>query len=88
MDVAGGGGAGDNVLVAVDVPGHDVKESPWSRRGQQFNGAGGHVMANGGQTVLEMFAPTADGNHRDVDATWQVAGGLPNSPVGLRNLQA
>jgi len=30
-------------------------------------------MANEGQMVLEMLAPTEDGAHREVDVTWQVA---------------
>ena len=73
VDVAVDSGAGDNVLAETDVPDHEVKESPGSLRGQQFKGAGGHVMANEGQMVLEMLAPTEDGAHREVDVTWQVA---------------
>ena len=30
-------------------------------------------MANESQMVLEMLAPTEDGEHREVDVTWQVA---------------
>jgi hypothetical protein len=73
VDVAVDSGAGDNVLAAVDVPGHKVQESPGSLRGQQFKGAGGHVMANEGQMVLEMLAPLEDGQHGEVDVCWQVA---------------
>jgi hypothetical protein len=73
VDVAVDSGAGDNVLARVDVPGHKVQESPGSLRGQQFKGAGGHVMANEGQMVLEMLAPTEEGEHNEVDVTWQVA---------------
>ena len=73
VDVAVDSGAGDNVLAAVDVPGHKVQESPGSIRGQQFKGAGGHVMANEGQMVLEMLAPLEDGQHGEVDVCWQVA---------------
>ena len=73
VDVAVDSGAGDNVLAAVDVPGHKVQESPGSIRGQQFKGAGGHVMANEGQMVLAMLAPTEGDNHNEVDVTWQVA---------------
>ena len=40
MDVAVDSGAGDNVLAAVDAPGHKVQESPGSRNGQNFKGAG------------------------------------------------
>ena len=30
-------------------------------------------MANEGQMVLEMLAPTEEGEHNEVDVTWQVA---------------
>jgi hypothetical protein len=73
VDVAVDSGAGDNVLAAIDVPGHKVQESPGSIRGQQFKGAGGHVMANEGQMVLAMLAPTEGDHHNEVDVTWQVA---------------
>ena len=73
VDVAVDSGAGDNVLAAVDVKGHKIEESPALRRGQQFNGAGGHVMANEGQIILEFLAPSEGGQHNTVDATWQVA---------------
>ena len=51
IDVAADSGAGDHVLSRVDAPGHPVKESPGSRRGQKFKGAGGHVMDNEGQIL-------------------------------------
>jgi hypothetical protein len=73
VDVAVDSGAGDNVLAEVDVAGHKIQESPGSRRGQKFKGAGGHVMANEGQIVLEMLAPLEDGQHNEVDVTWQIA---------------
>jgi hypothetical protein len=62
VDVAVDSGAGDNVLAGVDVPGHKILDSPGSLRGQQFKGAGGHVMANEGQIVLKMLAPLEEGN--------------------------
>jgi len=73
VDVAVDSGAGDNVLAAVDVPGHKIQDSPGSIRGQQFKGAGGHVMANEGQVILDMLAPLEDGQHNEVGVTWQVA---------------
>ena len=47
IDVAVDSGAGCNVLAAVDAPCHAVKEPPGSRRGGEFKGVGGHVVANG-----------------------------------------
>ena len=73
IDVAADSGAGDHVLSRVDAPGHPVQESPGSRRGQKFKGAGGHVMDNEGQIVLEMLAPVEEeGEFNEVDVTWQV----------------
>ena len=72
IDVAVDSGAGDHVLAKVDAPGHTVTESPGSKRGQKFKGAGGHVMDNEGQILLEMLAPLEDGNFNEVDVTWQV----------------
>ena len=72
IDVAVCGGAGGHVLAKVDAPGHAVTESPGSKRGQKFKGAGGHVMDNEGQILLEMRAPIEDGNFNEVDVTWQV----------------
>ena len=74
VDVAADSGAGDNVLSRVDVPGHVVQESPGSRRGQKFKGAGGHVMENEGQMALDMLAPLEDEDtYNEVGVTWQVA---------------
>jgi hypothetical protein len=73
MDVAVDSGAGDNVLAAVDAPGHKITESEGSRRKQKFKGAGGHVMDNEGQIIMEMLAPLEDGEYNEVDVTWQVA---------------
>ena len=53
VDVAVDSGAGDNVLAGADVSGHKIMDSPGSLRCQQSKGAGGHVMANEGQIVLE-----------------------------------
>ena len=72
VDVAADSGAGDHVLARVDAPGHPVTESPGSKRGQKFKGAGGHVMDNEGQVLLEMLAPMEDGEFNEVDVTWQV----------------
>ena len=72
IDVAADSGAGDHVLAKVDAPGHAVKESPGSKRGQKFKGAGGHVMDNEGQILLEMLAPLEDGKSNEIDVTWQV----------------
>ena len=72
IDVSAGSGAEDHVLSRVDAPGHPVQESPGSRRGQNFQGAGGHVMDNEGQILLEMMAPVGQGEFNDVDVTWQV----------------
>ena len=69
IDVAVDSGAGDHVLAKVDAPGHAVTESPGSKRGQKFNGAGGHVMDNEGQILLEMLTPIEDGNFNEVDVT-------------------
>ena len=73
VDVAVDSGAGDNVLAEVDVKGYKIEDSPGSLRGQQFKGAGGHVMANEGQIILEMLAPLEEGKHNTVDVTWQIA---------------
>ena len=73
IDVAVDSGAGDHVFAAVDAPGHVVTESPDARRGQKSKGAGGHVMDNEGQFVLEMLAPIEDGQHNAVDVCWQIA---------------
>ena len=72
VDVAADSGAGDHVFARVDAPGHSVKESPGPKRGQKFKGAGGHVMDNEGEILLEMLAPLEDGNFNEVDVTWQV----------------
>jgi hypothetical protein len=74
VDVAADSGAGDHVLARVDAPGHAVKESPGSKRGQKFKGAGGHVMDNEGQILLEMLAPLGDGQANAIHVTWQVTG--------------
>ena len=52
IDAAADSGAGDHVLARVDVSGHPVEESPGSRGGHTFTGAGGHVMDNDGQGKL------------------------------------
>ena len=72
IDVAADSGAGDHVLSRVDAPGHPVTESPGSLRGQKFKGAGGHIMDNEGQILLEMLAPLEGGETNEVDVTWQV----------------
>ena len=72
IDVAADSGAGDHVLARVDAPGHAVAESPGSVRGQKFKGAGGHVMDNEGQILLEMLAPLEGDKFNEVDVTWQV----------------
>ena len=45
----------------LDLPCHVIEESPGSRAGQQFQAAGGKLIANEGQAVVEMLAPGADG---------------------------
>ena len=72
IDVAVDSGAGDHVLARVDAPGHRVVESPGSKRGQKFKGAGGQVMDNEGQILLEMLAPLEGEDFNPVDVTWQV----------------
>ncbi len=72
VDVAADSAAGYHVLARADVPGHAVEEPPGSRRGRKFKGAGGHVMDNEGQILLEIVAPLEDGKVGEVDVTWQV----------------
>ena len=40
IDAAVDSGAGDHAFAKADAPGHTVTESPGSRRGQTFKGAG------------------------------------------------
>ena len=72
IDVVADSGAGEHVLSRVDAPGHPVTESPGSRRGQKVKGAGGQVMDNEGQILLEMLAPVEEEGYNEVDVTWQV----------------
>jgi hypothetical protein len=44
-----------------DLPCHVIEESPGSKAGQQFQAAGGKLIANEGQATVEMLAPGADG---------------------------
>ena len=59
-------------MANVGAPGHAVNELPGSTGGQQFKGAGGHVMDNEGQILLETLAPLGDGTFNEADVTWQV----------------
>jgi hypothetical protein len=44
----------------VDLPCHVIEESPGSLAGQHFQAAGGKLIANEGQAVVEMLAPGMD----------------------------
>jgi hypothetical protein len=43
-----------------DLPCHVIEESPGSRAGQQFQAAGGKLIPNEGQAIVEMLAPGTD----------------------------
>ncbi len=54
----------------VDLPGHTVEESPGSRVGQKFQGAGGKFIDNEGQTMVAMLAPESA---VELDCCFQIA---------------
>ena len=49
-------GSVTHVMDPEDAPGYEVRESPGSRRGQKFTGAGGEKIANDGQMDLALVA--------------------------------
>ena len=72
VEAAADSGAGEHVLGEEDAPTYTVEDSPGSKAGQNFIGAGGHRMANRGQVKLSMRAENGK-KGRDVKTTFQVA---------------
>ena len=72
VEAAADSGAGDHVLADTDAPMHRIEESPGSKAGQNFVGAGGHKMRNQGQVKLAMRADNGRGG-RDIRTTFQGA---------------
>ena len=72
VEAAADSGAGEHVLADTDAPMHKIEESPGSRAGQNFVGAGGHKMRNQGQVKLSMRADNGRSG-RDIRTTFQVA---------------
>ena len=72
LEVALDSGAGDHVTAETEAPAYTVEESPGSRVGQHFLGAGGHRMPNKGQMKLDLRADNGK-RGRDIKAIFQVA---------------
>ena len=72
VEAAADSGAGEHVLAESDAPAYAIEESPGSKLGQNFIGAGGHRMPNKGQVRLSMRADNGK-KGRDVKTTFQVA---------------
>jgi hypothetical protein len=53
-------GSSVHAINRLEIPGCDVKESPGSRAGQQFQAAGGSLIDNEGQALLILVLPDAD----------------------------
>ena len=50
-------GATVHAMDILDLPGFTIQESPGSRVGQKFQAAGGKLIANEGQVMINMLAP-------------------------------
>ena len=72
VEAAADSGAADHVLAATDAPMYQMEESPGSKIGQNFVGAGGHKMANRGQVRLNLRAQNGK-KGRDIMIVFQVA---------------
>ncbi len=57
----------------VDIPGHEVRESAGSRRGQEFVAAGGSNLANEGEAVVALIADNDTAEGQEIQSTFQVA---------------
>ena len=71
LEVTADTGAVDNVGSEEDFPGFEVQESPGSRKGQHFVGAGAERIKNKGEIKISM-EPT-DGGKQKLGATFQIA---------------
>ena len=63
-------GASVHVINCLDIPGFNVLESAGSKAGQNFQAAGGKLIANEGEILLHMVAP---GTGVELACTLQVA---------------
>ena len=66
-------GACRHVIPPSEVSGYPVRESPGSRRGQNFVVGNGEIVPNEGQVHLNLAALVGDSAHRDVTSVFQVA---------------
>ena len=73
MDVTLDSGAGDHVADPDDAPGYDLQESPGSRMGQYFVGAGGERIANKGCMDLNLVAPNGSNRGTGLRSRFQAA---------------
>jgi hypothetical protein len=53
-------GSSVHAINRLEIPGCEIKESPGSRAGQQFQAAGGSLIDNEGQALLALLLPDAD----------------------------
>ena len=72
VEAAADSGAGEHVVAESDASAYAIEESPGSKLGQHFIGAGGHRMPNKGQVRLSMRVDNGK-KGRDVKTTFQVA---------------
>ncbi|MDE0892833.1 MAG: hypothetical protein OSB14_11675, partial [Planctomycetota bacterium] len=73
VEVALDSGCCNHVMDAEDAPGYTIRESPGSRRGQNFVVGNGQRIPNEGQVRLNMEAPSGDGTQTPVQSTFQIA---------------
>ena len=72
IEVAADSGASEHVAADTDARAYKIEESPRSRAGQNFIGAGGHKMGNKGQLRLNLKADKWR-KGGDIKTTFQVA---------------
>ena len=67
-------GACNHVMDAeTNAPGYRIRDSPGSRRGQNFLAADGRRIPNEGEVVLNLMAPNGGGGEEKIELTSQVA---------------
>ena len=63
-------GATVHAVDRVDIPGHEIQESPGSKAGQMFQCAGSKLLPNEGQATVCFLAPGGD---VEMEACFQIA---------------
>ena len=53
-------GSSVHAINRLEIPGCEIKESPGSRAGQQFQAAGGSLIDNEGHALLTLLLPDED----------------------------